>query len=63
MPSRDENKWNMVIANATTGRIMHEDHYVGTSATVCTTGWPSGIYAVKVIAGDRERTEKFAITR
>ena len=53
--------WNMIIVNASTGRIMYDCTSYETSRTISTVGWPQGIYVVKAWTDDASVNGKFMI--
>ena len=43
--------WTLEVINAETGRVMATQSSTNRSETISTTGWPKGIYIVKVTIG------------
>lgn len=54
-------KWDIVICNALTGKVMYENRVEGWSQEIDTTGWPAGIYIIKAQAGEHFVTQKISI--
>jgi hypothetical protein len=54
-------RWDVMVCNAVTGKVMCENHVEGWSQEIDTTGWPSGIYVIKAQAGEHFVTQKVAI--
>ena len=53
--------WTLEVINAETGRVMATQSSMNRSETISTTGWPKGIYIVKVTIGKEELTEKVMV--
>jgi hypothetical protein len=53
--------WTVEIRNVTTGALMAIQSITNLSATISTTGWPKGIYIVKVTIGKDVLTEKVIV--
>ena len=54
-------RWDVMVCNAVTGKVMCENHVEGWSHEIDTTGWPSGVYVIKAQAGEHFVTQKVAI--
>ena len=53
--------WTIEVRNATTGQLMDSQSSTSRSETISTTGWPKGIYIVKVTIGKNVFTEKVIV--
>ena len=53
--------WSVEVRNATTGEQMAIMTSTSRSETISTTGWPKGVYIVKVTIGKDELTEKVIV--
>lgn len=53
--------WSLEVRSATTGEQIMMRLETSKSATVSTSGWPKGIYIVKLTCGDEEMTEKIVL--
>lgn len=53
--------WSIEIRDATTGELMATQTSTTRSAIIYTSGWPKGMYAVKVIIGKEVLTEKVLV--
>ena len=53
--------WTLEVINAETGRVMATQSSMNRSETISTTGWPKGVYIVKVTIGKEELTEKVMV--
>ena len=51
-------QWTIEICNASTGELVTKQTSTNYSETISTSGWPKGVYIVKVIIGKEEYTEK-----
>ena len=53
--------WTVEVRSATTGVLMATESATSRSATISTTGWPKGIYIVKITVGKEILTEKVIV--
>lgn len=53
--------WKVEVRNTTTGVLMATRSSTSRSEIISTTGWPKGIYIVKVIIGEEILTEKVIV--
>lgn len=53
--------WTVEVRSATTGELMTTQPSTSRSETISTTGWPKGVYIVKVTIGKEEFTEKVVV--
>lgn len=63
-PERGMNQdqsWTIEVRNATTGQLMDSQSSTSRSESISTTGWPKGIYIVKVTIGTEVLTEKVIV--
>lgn len=54
-------RWDVVVCNAITGKVMYQDHVEGWSKVIDTTGWSAGIYIIKAQVGEHFVTQKIMI--
>ena len=56
-----EKEWTITVVSATTGKKVFSQEAKGSSFTIDTTGWESGIYVIKANVGDRELIQKVLV--
>lgn len=56
-----EKEWTVTVVSATTGKKVFSQEAKGSSFTIDTTGWESGIYVIKANVGDRELIQKVLV--
>lgn len=56
-----DQSWVVEVCNASTGVLMTTRSSISRSATISTSGWPKGVYVVKVTVGKEVLTEKFIV--
>ena len=57
----DNTKVRLSISNVITGNVLYEGDMANNGVTINTTGWKSGVYAVKAIVGDYILTKKVTV--
>ena len=53
--------WTLEVYNASTGKKVFGKEISGTSYTIDTTGWASGVYIIKAIIGEEVLSEKIVV--
>ncbi len=56
-----EKEWTVTVVSATTGKKVFSQEAKGSTFTIDTTGWESGIYIIKANVGDRELIQKVLV--
>lgn len=56
-----EKEWTVTVVSATTGKKVFSQEAKGSTFTIDTTGWESGIYVIKANVGDRELIQKVLV--
>lgn len=54
-------RWDVIICNAITGKVMYQNHVEGWTHEIDITGWESGIYIIKAQTGEHFVTHKVVI--
>ncbi len=57
----DANSWSMEVSNAITGEKVYSKKEIGSSHSINTDGWKSGIYIIKATNGKESLENKIAI--
>lgn len=57
----EQASWKLEVYNASTGKKIFSQEIEGTSYSIDTMGWESGVYVVKAIIGDEVLSEKVVI--
>lgn len=56
-----EKEWTVTVVSATTGKKVFSQEAKGSTFTIDTTGWESGIYVIRANVGDRELIQKVLV--
>lgn len=51
-------RWDVVVSNALTGKVMYQKNVEGWSQEIDTSGWVAGVYAIKAQVGEHFVTQK-----